>query len=553
MVENKIKILLINSLQFDPAEITEDHIKDKSLYVNPPLGLMYIASVIKQENTNNEVVFFDYNLEWVKHASIYGVKNTKLKDPLDALLKKEQFDLVGIASMFSLFKKNHKILIEKVSTYQKQSLIIIGGGYPTYEPEDALKYLEKGIVVIGEGEDTVKRILKIYKDSKFDLEKTYKTIENLEGVAIKNNGFLEKPKKDFIEDINAIPFPAHEYVHYSDILYGRFNARPTHMDRKTAVMTTSRGCPCKCIFCGVPSFWGKTIRFRSPENVLAEMKLLYEKYQIRHFIFNDSNFTFDRNRAKIICRKIINSGMDIKWCSPDGMAIWTFDKELVDLMLESGCYAFSVGIESGNDKVLRKVLQKPMSLKKMKEKIKLLTRFRKKIYISGLLMLGIPYETKDQMTDTINLAYELELDWYEFAVTLPYPNTPLWDICIKEGYIDEEQDMSDVKFLHSYIETPEFSANEVKEIAYNANINVNFINNVNYVKYDIDRALEDFRKVSSRYPGHLFAQYMIYKSLLKKREYEEAEKMKNQLIGMLENNPKRQEEWDRFSLSFQPD
>jgi len=157
------------------------------------------------------------------------------------------------------------------------------------------------------------------------------------------------------------------------------------------------------------------------------------------------------------------------------------------------------------------------------------------------------------MTDTINLAYELELDWYEFAVTLPYPNTPLWDICIKEGYIDEEQDMSDVKFLHSYIETPEFSANEVKEIAYNANINVNFINNVNYVKYDIDRALEDFRKVSSRYPGHLFAQYMIYKSLLKKREYEEAEKMKNQLIGMLENNPKRQEEWDRFSLSFQPD
>ena len=544
-----MKILFINPLLFFPEQLTESQVRNNSIHLTPPLGLLYVAAYIRQNFHGIKVKVIDYNYEYLKYAKLNGLTKTCQDFSIENILKENSpFNTVCVTAPFSLYKNNIFEVIDKVKKYDHAATIIVGGAFPTFQPEKCLENKNIDYIVLGEGEKSCAELINfLFSVQDRDL------LTRVKGIGYVENGKkIISYRNDFIEKLDELPFPLYDQINITDYpKFGRFNTIAKYMEMPPAMMTTSRGCPSNCIFCGVPRFWGKKIRYRSVENALQEIRMMKDKYGISHFIFNDSNLTHSKNFAMDFFNKIISEKLNIKWCSPDGIAPYTLDEALIDLMIRSGCYSISLGIESGNEYILKNILRKPLNLKLLREKVEILAKYRNDVYVSGLFMLGIPYETKEQMHQTIYLARELELDWNEFAVTLPYPNTELWDICVKEKFISKNSDDTDsLTYMHSYIRTPEFSVEEVRDIAYSANIEVNFLNNPNFVKLSINRAIEDFQRIVNRYPEHSIAKYMLYKSFLKKNMNAAAEQCKSELILLLSENQKSRELFTKYNLSL---
>ena len=122
-----------------------------------------------------------------------------------------------------------------------------------------------------------------------------------------------------------------------------------------AAVQFARGCRAECTFCAVRDFMGKGVRMRTVGDVIAEMEFLYEQHGVRHFEWLDDDLLFDRREAKELFRQIIAKGWDIHWSANNGLIAASVDDELMELIRDSGCVGFKIGIETGNTEMLRKV------------------------------------------------------------------------------------------------------------------------------------------------------------------------------------------------------
>jgi radical SAM superfamily enzyme YgiQ (UPF0313 family) len=92
-----------------------------------------------------------------------------------------------------------------------------------------------------------------------------------------------------------------------------------------------------------------------------------DKFGIEEIKVQDDNLTLDNKRAKEIFRGIIEKPYRLHWNTPNGIAPWTLDKEMLTTMKDSGCYEMTMAIESGNQKVLDDLIRKPLKLDKVRE------------------------------------------------------------------------------------------------------------------------------------------------------------------------------------------
>jgi len=135
-------------------------------------------------------------------------------------------------------------------------------------------------------------------------------------------------------------------------------------------------------------------------------------------------------------------------------------------MKKSGCYQINLGIESGNELVLRKIIRKPIRLEEVREIVKKINEIG--IWAHGFFILGMPGETRQTMVDTINFAINLNLDSASFFIATPYPGTRLYDICKEHGYI-QDYEIRDLRVQSSMISTGEFTSDELlrlQKVAY---------------------------------------------------------------------------------------
>jgi len=190
-----------------------------------------------------------------------------------------------------------------------------------------------------------------------------------------------------------------------------------------------------CVFCTIHSVFGWNWRSRSAENVINEIRFLTEKYHIREIQFEDDNIALNRKRMEKICDLIISEGLDIRWTTPNGIAIWTLDVELLRKMKKSGCYSLSFGIESG-DPVTLKFIGKPVNLAKAKNVIKQANKIG--IYTHGFFVFGFPHENLSSVTNTLRFASESDLDLASFYIATPYPATRLYEIMKREKMLQED-------------------------------------------------------------------------------------------------------------------
>ena len=128
------------------------------------------------------------------------------------------------------------------------------------------------------------------------------------------------------------------------------------------------------------------MRYRSITNVIAEIKLLYDSYGVRELHIEDNNFTLNKEYVVNFCQAMIDLKLNLALALPNGVRLDTLDEAVVKLMARAGFYAMAVGIESGNDRIL-KLMKKKLSTDLIREKIKLIKKHTK-INLTGLFLIG---------------------------------------------------------------------------------------------------------------------------------------------------------------------
>lgn len=402
----------------------------KILLINPPfyrlmnshfnglsLGLGYIASVLK----NNGHVVKIYNADYLNEnhyanqieifKSYEGYKNTlnNLKHPIWHEIRNviDEFspDVVGITALTGTYKSAGNIA-KITKDIDLDIIVIIGGVHPTLLPDETIKNELFDFVIRGEGEQT---FLELVNGTKKD---------NIAGLTYRDHSgnIIHNPPREYIKNLDTLPFPAREL----------YLNEPEGMDY--GYIMTGRGCPFECTYCASKKIWNRKTRFRSEQNVIEEIKHVFNTFGTRSFYFIDDTFTLNQNRAKRICQMIVDEALDIEWICDT--RIDTLDEELLQLMKKAGCTRIKIGVESGSERILKKI-KKGLTKEQIRTAVSMIKDVG--IDLTIYLMIGFPTETDSEALETIEFAKELNPTYCSLSILAPYPGTEVYDDMIESG------------------------------------------------------------------------------------------------------------------------
>ena len=203
------------------------------------------------------------------------------------------------------------------------------------------------------------------------------------------------------------------------------------------------------------------MRFRSAENVLEEIGMLY-KEGIKEVIFLDDHFLANRDRALKIMNGILENYNGLKWKCVNVTA-WLLDEEILRLMYKSGCNFITVSIESGNQNVLARLIKKPIRLDTIPAKLDLAKSIGFDVIAN--FVIGFPGETWEQIRDTFRYAEKLNVDIVNFHIATPLPKTELMDLCLRGKLLPDDY-LENISNYSGYgkglIATKEFTSFELE-------------------------------------------------------------------------------------------
>lgn len=308
--------------------------------------------------------------------------------------------------------------------------IIIKGGIFRDISDEARKYLDlAGIdyLVGGEFEFIMGDILKAHRmNPPARIEK----LKSIPGLLYRNSEgqWVKTDFEVYFQDLDSLPYPDRSAIRNE--LYVRPDT-----SQPQATITTSRGCPSRCIYCQTPLLSGRRFRMRSPENILGELKECYFQYGISDFFFRSDSFTCDGRWVRELCDLINQSSLKgrIRWVA--NSRVKPLELQTLEAMRQAGCWLVAFGFESGSDESLTK-MQKGTSVQDNRRACELARKAGLKIF--GFYMIGFPWETEEHLQATRDLMFENNTDFVELHMAIPYYGTPLFELARQEGLLEGE-------------------------------------------------------------------------------------------------------------------
>ena len=290
--------------------------------------------------------------------------------------------------------------------------IVWGGWHPTLFPDQTLQNANIDMVIKGQGESTILELANALNAGK--------SLNLIKGLYYKSpEGINRNPDKP-LEDMNN--FAPRNY----DLLdVSKYTLASGHLHYQSNV-----GCPFRCSFCGVTSYFHQRYNGLTPDRVIQELKTLNDKYNIKHITFYDSLFFININRSKDILRGIIQSGLSITWDASTRIdLVLKFDDETYELIKKSGCHHLSLGIESGSQRLL-KLFRKDITPEKTRKALEDLASHSVTVYTNYII--APPTETKQEFWETLNsmkqvanLSPKNKLVLYRYT---PIPGTDIYEL-----------------------------------------------------------------------------------------------------------------------------
>lgn len=371
----------------------------------PMLGLAYIAASLRDQGHDVRVI--DYT------ARGLGL------DRIQADLRAFRPHVVGMTAYITNMRRCVEVA-RIVKAVDPAITVMLGGPQVTIFPEEAFTAPEIDLVVLSEGEITIRHVMNALPDPG--------SLAQVAGIwfRLPDGGVQRNPRAPLVDNLDIFPEPAldlFEMAKYYPPVYIR--------GKKVAHILTSRGCPFQCTFCETKLTFGRSFRYHSTRRVLNELEhLIRQGYD--GFQFYDDVFTVNQRRIAELCHGIIDSGWKIQWMCYTRTN--TVSADLLALMRKAGCYMVSFGVESGSDALLQ-VVNKKLTVAENRQGIRLAKDAG--LDVAATFMLGLPTELPAQTEDTIRFSLESDIDYAIFGITEPFPGTELWEDAKKYGYFDQ--------------------------------------------------------------------------------------------------------------------
>lgn len=377
-----------------------------------PLGIGYVASSLIKNN--HDVTLLD-----IKENDI----------PLLDRLRELKPDIVGI-SITTPQLKLARMAVNRIRQVISGVPIVAGGIHPSYFKSIFLSEFDIDYVIYGEGEVTMCQLCEAIKSDSYSLA-------SINGLIFKdkNGKIIVNPPRDLIKDLNSIPFPARQLVNYQTYLQPPGLIRGIWTN-KCGNITTSRGCPGRCTFCGVNYLYGNTYRRRSVENVLEEIDLMVSEYVIDGLYFMDDTFLMDTKWVEEFTEKFIARKYNLKWSCYG--RVDTVNEKMLKAIKKAGCVQTEYGIESCSESVL-KCIKKRTSFEQIAKAVKMTKD--NGLRALGSFIFGFPDDSEEDLAQTIALAAKVKLDFLTCYIATPYPGSELYEQAVKENRV-LEPDMS---------------------------------------------------------------------------------------------------------------
>ncbi len=409
-----MKILLIV-----PNYLESSFLISASFY--PPLGIAMVGAALKK--AGHDVRIIDATAE---RLNIHALTRAVIHIKPDVICFTSNIAYAHKATLTARWLKHRMPSIP----------VIFGGPWATSRYEYLLSIDAIDYVVLCEGEETVVELVGTIEHGQ--------DVGDVEGIAFKKDGKIIATKpRPFNDNLDALPFPAWE------LLPGH---RKYFWDPKGShyyPLMTSRGCPYGCINCS-KLVHGYKMRYRSVENVMAEIRYLHTRFKADEIIIIDDGFNYDMSRAERICDEIMKLGFKVHLRFTNGLRADKISPRLAWKLKQAGAYDIVLGIESGNQALVNKI-GKNLDLAKVEASVKLLKRLG--IFTSGFFMVGLPGESIHTLLDTKRFARRLDLDIALISRAIPFPGTRMYEIVKKRGKFSEAFERSSI-FYHE--RTPAF-------------------------------------------------------------------------------------------------
>lgn len=359
----------------DPEEINSQLVR--TLASEPQLGLLSLASVL--EGRGDTVHLVDLNrsyLEYVASNSTHAI-NDFVHAVAEVIINAHP-DLCGFGSICSSYPLTVRIAgaVKKLSP---QTIILFGGPQASVVDTETLEaFTFVDLILRGEAERTLPLLLEQLVGDR--------RLHNVPGLTYRHNlQVVRNPVAPLILDLDSLPLPAYHLLHD----FGEIKKIP---------LEVGRGCPFACTFCSTNEFFRRNFRLRSPERIIADMRLIAAAYSFRCFCLIHDMFTVDRRRVVAFCKAMIDSREQFRWsCSARTDYV---DKELLELMVRSGCDGVFFGVESGSPR-MQEIIGKHLDVEHALHIIEASGRLGLPTTVS--LIAGFPEEQREDLGCTIKI------------------------------------------------------------------------------------------------------------------------------------------------------
>jgi radical SAM superfamily enzyme YgiQ (UPF0313 family) len=421
------RVALIHSPTFNFDSFNVQVAKNRAYYAYPPTGLQCLKTVLLDMGVEVDILDLNFLL-------LERVCTSDPADPLDMRsLLDEYFDthevsVVGVSAgviVSNIFGVPNHPFLQTLSYLRekKDCMVLAGGVIANNEWKNLLKRDLAHFVFDGEAENKLTYFIKHLAEKKTD------TL--MRGIYFKHEGEIGETSGE--KDI--VNFHGNLIPSYDQIKIESYNkvgclspfSRMVGPEHKYATVQLVRGCRAQCTFCGVTPFMG-SVRQYPVDSVIREILYLVRERGVKHIEWLDDDLLADREAAIDLFRKIIDLDLGITWAANNGLIASFLDQELLRYMVDSGGVGFRIGIESGNDDILKKI-KKPASKQSLRKASKLLAQFPE-LFVVGCYIIGFEDETVDQIFDTFKFSIEMNLSWAGFSECQ----------VVRDASIDEEFD-----------------------------------------------------------------------------------------------------------------
>lgn len=413
-----MKVLLIVPPEDTYIKASVDSSLDKGREHRPFLGVMSVATTLKQQRPNVNLRLLDCRAE---ELDLEG---------LAAVVSQFAPDLVGITSL-TFFYPDALRAAAAVKKTRPQTKVCLGGFHPTLYPQETLAQPDIDFVIFGEGELTLVELVDGLDSGRTDFG-------GIAGLGFKkDSGPVINSPRALTEKLDDIPHSDYALVDYTK--YGHVLGH----GGATLAIESSRGCPFACAFCDIRR---TKFRYRSPGAVVDVIESWYRK-GVQSFFFIDDNLPVIKDRANEICRLILERGLKIDF--KVSSRVDTVSEDVLRNFKKAGCSRLSLGIESSKQKNLD-FLGKGVTVQQIEDTLKAARKVGLPVF--AYMMIGFPGQTREEMFEEVDFLKRNKVGYANFSILTVYPKTLLYEQALENGWIDHDP-------------WPEFARNPTADIA----------------------------------------------------------------------------------------